>query len=148
LTETLAVIATLPSQARWHMRRWFGASLIILCGCQLTVDREHLKPFDEKQPPRNYAELYLRSRSQANLALEAFYVDDWGELDTAAKGLEQTARFLPLADMPADAALAEKLRADAARLSEAARAKDVRVANEILQRIQFNIRTLRPAKTD
>jgi hypothetical protein len=130
------------------MGRWLGAFLIaLLSGCRMPPDREDLKPFDEKRPPLAYEELYLRARSQANLALEAFYTDAWTDLDDAAKGLEQTARFLPKAvDTPSDAAIAEKLRADAASLGEAARGKDVRVANEVLQRIQFNIRTLRPTK--
>jgi hypothetical protein len=128
------------------MRRWLGAcALIAILGCRVTPDRDDLKPFDEKRPLLNYPELYSRARSQANLALEAFYADAWADLDEAAKALQQTARFLPKAiDTPADAAIAEKLRADAERLGEAARAKDVRVANEVMQRIQFNIRVLRP----
>ena len=129
------------------MRRWFiGLTLLAAVGCRVPPDREDLKLFDEKRAPLGYADLYLRARSQSNLALEAFYTDNWLDLDEAAKGLEQTARFLPKAlDTPADIRIAEQLRADAARLGEAARAKDVRVANEVLQRIQFNIRTLRPA---
>ncbi len=129
------------------MRRWLiGSALFALAGCRVPPDREDLKLFDEKRAPIGYADLYLRARSQASLALEAFYTDNWPDLDDAAKALEQTSRFLPkAADTPADARAAEQLRADAARLGEAARAKDVRVANEVLQRIQFNIRTLRPA---
>jgi hypothetical protein len=130
------------------MGRWLALWCVcFIVGCRVPPDREDLKLFDEKRPPLGYAELYLRARSQANLALEAFYTDSWADLDDAAKALEQTARFLPkAADSPADAVLAEKLRADAARLGESARASDVRVANEVLQRIQFNIRTLRPTK--
>ncbi|MEI7686990.1 MAG: hypothetical protein WCL32_18375 [Planctomycetota bacterium] len=119
--------------------------VVIAVGCRVPPDREDLKLFDEKKTRFAYADLYLRARSQANLALEAFYADSWPDLDEAAKGLEQTARFLPKAtDTPTDARPAEQLQADALRLGEAARAKDVRVANEVLQRIQFNIRTLRP----
>lgn len=132
------------------MRRWLvGFALLALVGCRVPPDREDLKLFDEKRAPVGYADLYLRARSQSNLALDAYYTDSWIDLDDAAKGLEQTARFLPKAtDTPADARAAEQLRADAARLGDAARAKDVRVANEVLQRIQFNIRTLRPKMTE
>lgn len=129
------------------MARWLVLLLAVafLSGCRMAGDREDLKLFDEKKPILNYPELYLRARSQASLALEAFYVDSWTDLDDAAKALEQTARFLPKAnDSPGDPGLCEKLQADAVRLGEAARAKDVRVANEVLQRIQFDIRTLRP----
>lgn len=121
------------------------AALFAVVGCRIPPDREALKPLDEARAKFGYADLYLRARAQANLAVEAFYADNWAELDDAARGLEQTARFLPKAiDTPTDPRPAEQLQADAVRLGEAARARDVRVSNEVLQRIQFNIRELRP----
>ena len=41
------------------------------------------------------SEILGRARLQAQVALEAFYVDNWSDLEDVAKGLEQTARFLP-----------------------------------------------------
>lgn len=133
------------------MGRWPVVAMVVVLvvGCRVPPDRDDLKLFDEKRPIVNYPELYLRARSQSNLALEAFYTDSWLDLDEAAKALEQTARFLPKApDSPADIRTSEQLQADATRLGEAARAKDIRVANEVLQRIQYNIRTLRPKEKD
>lgn len=134
------------------MRKWLAIAGVALCllGCRLPPDRDDLKLLDDRQPLPDYAELYLRSRSQASLALEAFYADDWNELEASAKALEQTARFLPKSrDVPAPLAGgltkdSGQLQADAVLLGEAARAKNVRAANEVLQRIQFNVRALRP----
>src|SRR5687767_12278721 len=133
------------------MRPWpavFGVVLLLL-GCRLPPDRDDLKPLDENLPVPNYPELYLRARSQATMALEAFYADAWVDLDASAKALEQTARFLPKSrEIPpalndALAKDAQELNQDAARLGEAARARDVRSASDLLQRIQFSIRALR-----
>src|SRR5688572_27786979 len=119
------------------MRMWlamFGV-VVVLAGCRLPPDPADLKPLDETLPIPDYQQLYVRARSQATLALEAFYADAWAELDAAAKALEQTARFLPKArevptvhipTLPKDA---ERLQKEAAQLGEAARAKDVRVAS-------------------
>ena len=134
------------------MRTWltlFGVA-VLLAGCRLPADPADLKPLDETLPIPNYPELYLRARSQATLALEAFYADGWADLDAAAKALEQTARFLPKSrEVPAAlgaglAKDADLLHKDAVQLGDAARAKDARTASDVLQRIQFNIRSLRP----
>src|SRR4051812_17875948 len=109
--------------------------VLVLLGCRLPPDREDLKLLDISVPIPAYPELYLRTRSQATLALEAFYRDAWDELDQAARALEQTARFLPKsAEIPT--ALADelgresgRLQADAVLLGEAARTQSVRAAN-------------------
>ena len=128
--------------------------VLLVVGCRLPPDREDLKLLDERRPLPEFADLYLRARSQATLALEAFYTDSWKELDDAARAIEQTARFLPKSkDIPANQATtvsrdADKLLAEAKALGDAARAKNVQAANETMQRIQMDIRALRPRVTD
>jgi hypothetical protein len=131
-----------------------GVSLVLfalaLVSCRMPADREDLKLLPADRPVPDYSEIYLRTRSQATIALEAFYADQWKELGDAARALEQSATFLPMSGaIPADRApvvkaTAEKLLAESKRLGEAATKKDVTAANETMQRIQLDIRTLRP----
>jgi hypothetical protein len=136
------------------LRRFWGTPLFLftlaLVSCRLPADREDLKLLPADRPVPAYAEIYIRSRSQATIALEAFYADQWKELADAARALEQSAAFLPMSSaIPADRAplvkqTAEKLLAESKALGEAAQAKNVTAANEAMQRIQLDIRTLRP----
>jgi hypothetical protein len=126
--------------------------IFLLCaGCALPPEREALRPLPEAAPPLTYPELFTRARLQAAAAMEAFYADNWLELEQTAQVLEQTARHLPkAAEQPANvkktlAEDSEALRHQATKLAEAARAKNVQSTNETLQRIQLAIRTLRPA---
>jgi acyl-CoA reductase-like NAD-dependent aldehyde dehydrogenase len=121
-----------------------------LVSCRLPADREDLKLLPADRPVPDYADLYLRARSQATIALEAFYADQWKELAEAARALEQSAQFLPMsAAIPADRApivkkTADKLLAESKSLADAAAGKNVEAANEAMQRIQLDIRMLRP----
>src|SRR3954452_17462755 len=73
------------------------ALLLSLSACQ--VPPERLPPeLPESIGPRPYAELLTRARSQAKVATEAFYLDRWGDIEDAARGLEQTARYLSSAE--------------------------------------------------
>ena len=98
-----------------------------------------------------YAELVDRAKKQVSLATEAFYIDDWDELKTAALALEQTARLFPKApDTPK--ALQEEvnkkadaLSKDALQLIKDAQAKDVKGANLRLQTINLKIREFHAA---
>jgi hypothetical protein len=94
--------------------------------------------------------LVNRARAQATAANEAFYINNWPDLEDAAKGLELTARVLGKA---ADVPLKHKdtlsnesadLAKEAAKLREVAKTQDVRQATETLQRINLKIRELRP----
>ena len=82
-------------------------------------------------------------------AHEAFYVDNWAEVEDAARGLEQTSRFLKRATVvPANLQASLSLRADnlgkdAAQLREAAKARNVDRINATLQRLHMQIRELR-----
>lgn len=122
--------------------------LLALVGCQ-SSERASLRPLPEANS-YIYPELVSRARAQATAATEAFFVDAWLELEDLARGLEQTARFLPLAaEIPP--ALKDKiapetatLRQDAQKLAAAAHVQNVAACNEALQRINLRIRLLRP----
>lgn len=125
---------------------------LVAAGCCLPPERESLRPLAEPEKLFSYAELLTRGRYQATAAVEAFYRDDWTELEQAAKVLEQTARFLPrTSDPPAHLKTSldkesDLLRQEAVRLGEFARMKNVQSANASLQSINLAIRTLRPAE--
>jgi hypothetical protein len=125
--------------------------LLVVGGCQLPPDRVPLQPLPENGPPLPYAELLTRARAQATVATEAFYVNRWSDLEDAAKGLEQTARFLTKAeDVPAKnkdnlPEVSGDLAKEAKKLRDAATAKNVKDANDSLQRIHLKIRELRLA---
>jgi hypothetical protein len=125
------------------------AALVLIAGCRVPPEREAvLRPLPEGQAFR-YPELLGRARTQATAALEAFYIDAWPDLEDAAVGLEQTARFLPkTAEIPVAykdriGAEAEQLRQDALKLGEFARAKNAIAVNTVLQRINLRIRAMR-----
>jgi hypothetical protein len=131
------------------LRMASGALLLLLTACQMPEERAALTPLPDDAAPLPYAELLTRARYQSTLATEAFYVDKWTEVEDAARGLQQTARFLPKAqDVPArqkDAlpVVSGDLSKDAGRLLEAARAKDVKEANDALQQVQLVVHELR-----
>lgn len=134
------------------MQRALFLSLIVLAGCQVTPDRLQVRPLPEETQPLPYAELLTRARLQATSASEAFFVDQWADLDDYARGLEQTARFMPKAvDVPevrkknleADSNLLKDL---ANQLRDAAKSKDVDKTTAILQKIQLKVRELRLAE--
>ena len=130
---------------------WVGGATVLLAftACQAPPERASLTPLPEDTPPLPYAELLTRARYQATLATEAFYVDKWAEVEDAARGLEQTARFLPKAqDVPprqkdALPVVSGDLSKEAGRLLQSARAKDVKEANDALQHVQLVVHELR-----
>jgi hypothetical protein len=126
-----------------------GSLLLILAACQMPQERAVLTPLPDDGPPLPYAELLTRARYQATLATEAFYVDKWTEVEDAARGLEQTARFLPKSgDVPAKQkdslpVVSGDLSKEAGRLLEAAKSKDVKQANDALQHVHLVVHELR-----
>lgn len=126
-----------------------GSLLLILTACQAPEERAALRPLPDDTPPLPYAELLTRARYQATLATEAFYVDKWTEVEDAARGLEQTARFLPKAqDVPPRqkdglSEVSGDLSREAGHLLAAARTKDVKQANDALQHVQLVVHELR-----
>jgi hypothetical protein len=125
------------------------AIVIGLAGCRLPPDREPFKPLPENGARFSYGELLARLHSQANAAMDAFFVDAWVELDEAASGIDQTARFLAKADGPPEHLKnsltqdCSSLRKEAARLGDAAREKNADAATQALQRITLQIRQLK-----
>src|SRR5262245_55625996 len=120
---------------------WLMPLLLFLAGCQLPPERlPALLPEDGKLAI-TYAELLTRARAQARVANEAFYVDRWTDLEDAARGLEQTARFLvkaedvPLTHKEGLPRVSRELSADAQKLKEAAIAKNVKDTTSLMQRV-------------
>jgi hypothetical protein len=124
-------------------------AVLTLAGCPAPQDR--LPPdLPDAVAPRPYAELLTRARAQAKVATEAFYINKWGDLEDAARGLEQTARYLPKAEevpsarKPALMVLSDELLKEAGNLRKAAQSKDEKEATTVLTRINFKVRELRP----
>lgn len=126
-----------------------GVGFMIVLGCQLPAERLGVKPLPEDGQPLPYADMLQRARLQANAATEAFYVDGWAELEESARGLEQTARRLagsseiPESVRPTLAARADDLATEAGQLKEAAKGRDVKQTNLLMQRINLVVRELR-----
>jgi hypothetical protein len=133
------------------MRLLAGLALLtlVLAGCQTVDNRHSLRPLPDEGPPLPYAELLTRARAQASLATEAFYVNRWPEIEDAARGLDQTARYLGRAeDIPprqkeALPNLSRDLATEAANLRLAAQKMDDKEVTQILQRINLKVRELR-----
>ncbi len=124
-------------------------ALVITSGCITPGERTPLKLLPDDAAPLPYAELLTRARAQVNAAIDASYVDNWTELEDAARGLEQTAKFLPKAtEVPAKQkdtlpVLAGDLGKEAGTLREAAKGKDVDKATGSLTRLRQNVYKLR-----
>jgi hypothetical protein len=134
--------------------RWL-VTLSLFCaviGCQAPMARIAPQPLPEDTPPMPYAELVARLRQLAMSAHEAFYLDRWDEVETTARALQQSARFLTKAlSVPPErvsdlAQRSEALAMDAGQLRDAAKGRPADVANinSILQRIHLQVRALRP----
>ena len=127
------------------------AVLAGLAGCAAPAERLDVPPVPADVENLTFPDVLTRARLQAGAATEAFYVDNWPALETAARSLEQTARLIPTSkDVPAEKL--KELEAESARLvsharelAEAARRKDIATANERLQRIALQIRNLQVA---
>jgi hypothetical protein len=123
--------------------------VLTLAGCRIS-EREGQNPLPENAAPISYSEMMTRARGQAGTALDAFYLDAWIDLEQSAQRLEQTARLLPKTTHIPEAFKtkvepeAELLREDASKLVMAARDRNAKQANEIMQRINQRIRELRP----
>jgi hypothetical protein len=127
-----------------------AALSLALASCVAPEQRSApLAPLPEKVQPLPYGRLLERARSQAKAATEAFYVDNWADLEESARGLEQIALYLLKAeDVPGKHADTIKttsadLGKNAKALREAAAAKDVKKATDVLTKIQLQVREMR-----
>ena len=76
------------------MRYLLPGMILVALGCQSPAQRPGVVALPEDSGPQPFGDLVTRARQQAMTALEAYYVDRWPEVEEAARGLEQTARFL------------------------------------------------------
>jgi hypothetical protein len=130
------------------------AVALAAAGCVTPAERQAaLRPLPEDGVPLPYASLLNRAREQANLLTEAFHINNWEEMDEAAKGMVQTCRYLssatdvPPAQKDALPGVADILSKEAGSLREAIKIQDmnerVDKSNEILRRISLKVRELR-----
>jgi hypothetical protein len=131
------------------VRRLLILNFLLILGCQAPPPRPVAPVLPEDTGPQPFADVAARARQQAMNALEAYYVDHWAEVEDAAKGLEQSARFLQKAinvpaDRKADLGTRSESLADAAKqLRDAARDHASDKVNAVLQRINTQVRELR-----
>jgi hypothetical protein len=127
------------------------AVLLALVSCQGGPEQRStpLTPLPEKVTAMPYSRLLERARLQAKQATEAFYVDNWADLEEAARGLEQTAQYLIKAeDVPGKhkdtlASTSGDLGKLAQSLRKAATDKDVKKTTDLLTKIQVQVREMR-----
>ncbi len=127
------------------------AALLLVAGCQAIPDTHRpVQPLPLDGPPLSYREVISRARTLATQATEAFYVDQWADVEKAAVNLEDTARYLPkTADVPAVQktsleARSQTLVQESLALREAAKSRDEKKTTEAMQRINLLVRELRP----
>ncbi len=133
------------------MRRLLLCALLLTtASCVVAEPRPALPPpLPDKVTSLPYGQLLTRARALASRANEAFFVDNWTDVEEAARGLEQTAQYLSKAeDVPAkhkdtlagDSADLGKL---AKALGDSARLKDGKKTNTIMAQINAKVRSMR-----
>jgi hypothetical protein len=133
------------------MRRLLMLSgmLLLALGCAVPSERVPLQPLPENGQVLPYAQLLTRIRAQSNAAYEPFYLDHWNELEDMARGIEQTARFLSVAEEVPEKnrkvlkEVTGNLSKNAVKLKGAAVVHSVKDASDALQQITFKVRELR-----
>ncbi|MFL5342614.1 MAG: hypothetical protein ACJ8F7_20975 [Gemmataceae bacterium] len=126
------------------------AAFLLLAGCQNQPDQLRVPSAPADGQLLSYRDTVAKARTLATSAVEAFYVDNWTDVEAAATNLEKTAQFLPKAiDVPAARqstldAQSQALQQDAQKLRESAHQADVKKTNEVLQRIHLQVRELKP----
>jgi hypothetical protein len=133
------------------MRRLLvGGLLLATASCMMAEPRSALPPpLPDRVTALPYGQLLQRARAQAARANEAFYVDNWVDVEEAARGLEQTAQYLIKAeDVPAKhkdtlATASADLGKLAKSLLDAAKVKDSKKTNTLLAQINAKVREMR-----
>src|SRR5262245_10176854 len=137
-----------------------GFAVAAVLGCQLPADQEAYRPLREHGPRPKYDDLVSRARRQADLALEASYASNWGDLQDLSRALSQTAQLLPGAPDGPEPTRAETVRTlsrdlqrDAGKLAAAAREidrlsgeakeKKLKEVNALLLSVNKAVRSLR-----
>src|SRR5262245_60588474 len=121
-----------------------AAFSLLLAGCLATPEPNRpLQPLPTDGAPLPFKDVVARARGIATSATEAFYVDQWTEVEKAATNLEDTAQYLPRsADVPAAHKVSLEVRSqtlvkEAQTLKAAAKAKDVNKTTESMQKINL-----------
>lgn len=124
---------------------------VALAGCQVVPEAPRpLQPLPADGPAMTYREIIHRARSQATLATESFYIDQWQDVDRAAASLEDTARYLPKAiEVPVTQkasleARSKTLAQEAKALREAVKGRDEKKTTDAMKKINLLVRELRP----
>lgn len=128
------------------------ALFLALASCQMAEPRAALPaPLPDKVTALPYNQLLSRSRSLATRATEALYVDNFADVEEAARGLEQTAQYLVKAeDVPGKhkdtlTTLSGDLGKLAKELRENASSKNAEKSNASLAKINAKVRAMRLA---
>lgn len=126
---------------------WPGVLSLALAGCQLPPERgEPLRPLPDDVRALPYAELLTRARYQADNATDAYMLGKWDTVEETARGLEQTARYMPKAlEVPEKfrvslAVMSGDLAEVAVKLREAAKEKDADKAKEAMAQVISKVR--------
>ena len=126
-------------------------SSLAVVGCLTAPEPNRpIQPLPVDGSQMSYKEAMIRARALASSANEAFYIDQWGEVEKAAANLEETAQYLPRAsEIPSARKVSlqvrsEELAKEAQALRSAAKAKDEKKTNETMQKINLLVRELRP----
>jgi hypothetical protein len=134
------------------MRRMLCSAALglALVGCQSANDlRRPVQPLPVNGPALAYHDVVSRARLLATQATEAFYIDQWLEVEKAALNLEETARYLPKStDVPTAQKFSidtrsRTLEQESVALREAAKARDEKKTNDVMQRVNLLVRELR-----
>jgi hypothetical protein len=134
------------------MRRtlWLAAMGFAIVGCQSSNDlRRPVQPLPVDGPALAYRDVVSRARLLATQATEAFYIDQWLDVERAALNLEETARYLPRSlDVPSSQRpviedRSKTLEQQSLALRDAAKARDEKKTNDVMQRVNLLVRELR-----
>jgi hypothetical protein len=135
------------------MRRELLPAAIVLAfvGCQTSADqRRPVQPLPAADGPAlSYRDVVSRARILATQATEAFYIDQWTDVERAALNLEETARYLPKSvDVPSGLrpgldGRSKTLEEQSLALRDAAKARDEKKTNDVMQRVNLLVRELR-----
>jgi hypothetical protein len=135
---------------------WELQSIIFSClalgmvGCASTAaDHSSIVPLPEKGNPKPFSELLTRMKSQASVATDCYYTNDWDNLQIAAKSMAQTASYLgkatevPVSSQASISKISPEMEMESDQLLQAAKNRDEKAVNVSLQKIHSLIRRLR-----
>lgn len=142
---TMEIAKFLPNWAVYSILMIGG-----IVGCASTAaDHSSIVPLPDKGAPKPYSELLTRMKSQASVATDCYYINDWDNLQIAAKSMGQTASYIgrateiPTSSQATVSKTSPELEVEAEQLLQAAKNRDEKAVNVSLQKIHSHIRLLR-----